>query len=140
MGKAGWVEEVGNRVSKHWNLDGHVEGSNKNFVVSAVDALEARIKNLEDGSGWFKEEGSPENIEAAWGTNQILEMIHIMQTILTLLDSATKLTRTDALMAWFRFVHKCTFFQSFELVCTRGRTSRMRAYNDYSLVMVSKII
>ena len=117
-GKAGWVEDVGNRVSAPWNLDGHVEDSTKNFIIFAVDALESRIENLENGSGWFHEEGSPENIETAWLGNQILEIIHIMETILTLVDSSSNLTRTDALIAWFRFAIKYRFFQGFDLVCT----------------------
>lgn len=117
----GWIEEVGNKVLKHWNLDGHVEDSKKNFIVWAVDALEARIKNLETGSGWFREDGPSEDIETAWAKNQILEIIHIMQTILTLLHSSAKLTRTDALIAWFRFVHKYKFFQGFDLVSTQWR-------------------
>lgn len=118
-GKAGWVEEIGIKVSTHWNLDGHVNESNKNFIICAVDALESRIENLQNDSGWFHEEDSLENIETAWVRNQILEMIHIMEIILTLLDSSTKLTRTDALVAWFRFVNKYRFFQGFNLVCTR---------------------
>lgn len=137
--KPGWIEEVGNKVLEHWNLDGHVEDSKKNFIVWAVDALESRIKNLETGSGWFREEGPSEKIETAWVRNQILEIIHIMQTILTLLHSSSKLTRTDALIAWFRFVHKYKFFQGFDLVSTRWRSSRMRAYKDYSLIMASKV-
>lgn len=112
-GKAGWVEGIGIKISKHWNLDGHVNESNKNFIVCAVDALESRIENLQNGSGWFHEEDSSENIETAWVRNQVLEMIHIMEMILTLLDSSTKLTRTDALVAWFRFVGKYRFFHGF---------------------------
>lgn len=117
--KAGWVEEVGSTVSTHWNLDGYVGDRNENFIVWAVDALESRMKNLENGSGWFREEGPLENIETAWVRNQVLEIIHIMQTILTLLDSSANLIRTDALIAWFRFVNRHSFFQGFDLVSTR---------------------
>ncbi|MCJ1462634.1 hypothetical protein MMC07_001236 [Pseudocyphellaria aurata] len=115
QGKAEWVAEVGNKILTHWNLDGQMEHTDKNFIVCAVDALEARIKDLEKGSGWFREAGSPEEIETAWVRNQILETVHIMQTTLTVLDSCTKLTRTDALIAWFRFVHKYGFFEGFDL-------------------------
>lgn len=138
QGEAEWVAEVGNRILTHWNLDGHMESRHKNFIVCAVDVLETRTKDLEQGSGWFREEGSPEDIETAWARNQILEIIHIMQTILTVLVSSTKPTRTDALIAWFKFVDKYRFFEGFGLVCTRGRPSRLPAYKNYSLIMVSK--
>lgn len=138
-GKMGWVEEVGNKVSTYWNLNGRVKDSYKNFIVCAVDALESRIKNLQDGSGWSLDEGS-ENMEIAWVRNQILETIHIMQTILTILNSSTKLTRTDSLLAWFRFVDRCRFFQGFNLVCALWRLFKTRAYKDYSLTMVFKAL
>ncbi len=110
-GGRGWVEEIGNNISTVWNLDGLMQDSGDNFIVAAVNALQSRIECLEGGSGWFPEEDPREDIEAAWGRNQLLEMIHIMQAMLTLLDSSAQLIRGDALLAWFRLVRKYEFFQ-----------------------------
>ena len=114
--RTGWVEEIGNSILTTWNLNGVVQDSGKNFSVAAVDALDARVDNLINGSGWLQEDDFPEAIEAAWGENQIVEMIHIMQTILALLSAPIKLTRIDVLLAWFRFASKYGFFETFEIV------------------------
>ena len=119
--KLGWVREIGNRIILAWNVYGLVQESANNFVFESVNAIESRIDNLARGSGWSQEQEPQEHIEVAWGRNQILEMIHIMQTMLTLLNSSNMLTSTDALLAWFRFVNKYGFFENFQLVSTLMR-------------------
>lgn len=108
--KSDWIKEVGNDICAIWNVDGLVEDSRENFIVTAVNALQFRVDSTESGSGWFEQE-SRDIIEAAWARNQSLEMIHIMQAMLTLLNSSTNVTRCDSLVAWFRFVAKYNFFQ-----------------------------
>lgn len=107
--KSDWIEEVGNDICTIWNVDGLVEDSRENFIVTAVNALQFRVDSTESGSGWFEQEPR-DIIEAAWARNQWLEMIHIMQAMLTLLNSSTHVTRCDSLVAWFRFVAKYGFF------------------------------
>lgn len=133
--RPGWVGEIGAQLLTAWNLQGVVQGSGGNFIIDAVNAIQSRIDTLAGVSGWFQEQEGQEQFEIAWGRNQILEIIHIMQVTLTLLDSSTQLTRTDALLAWFRFVSKHGFFEDFELVCTHQEKSEKLAHNDYSLMM-----
>lgn len=108
--KSDWIKEVGNDICAIWNVDGLVEDSRENFIVTAVNALQFRVDSTESGSGWFEQEPR-DIIEAAWARNQSLEMIHIMQAMLTLLNYSTNVTRCDSLVAWFRFVAKYNFFQ-----------------------------
>lgn len=117
--RSDWVEELGSVILNAWNINGLSQGTGKNYLVIAVEALQTRIEGLEHGSGWFRDQGLRENIEAAWETNQLLELIHIMQTMLILLDSSTKLTRSDAFLSWFRLMSKCGFFGFFEPVSLR---------------------
>ena len=105
-----WIESVGNDICAIWNMDGLMGESGENFVVTAVNALQFRVDSTESGSGWFEQEPR-DAIEAAWARNQSLEMIHIMQAMLTLLNSSTNVTRCDSLVAWFRFVAKYSFLQ-----------------------------
>lgn len=108
--KSDWIEEVGNDICAIWNVDGLVEDRRENFIVTAVNALQFRVDSTESGSGWFEQEPR-DIIEAAWARNQWLEMIHIMEAMLTLLNFSTNVTRCDSLVAWFRFVAKYSFFQ-----------------------------
>lgn len=108
--RSDWIEGVGNDICAIWNVDGLMEDSGENFIVTAVNALQFRVDSTERGSGWFKQEPR-DTIEAAWVRNQSLEMIHIMQAMLTLINSSTNITRCDSLVAWFRFVAKYGFLQ-----------------------------
>ena len=120
----GWLKEIGKAILVDWNADGVSPKSGKNQIVIAVDALQARATDLEQGSGWFKDEGLQEDIEAAFANSLILEMIHIMEIVLVMLDSSTKITRTDAFLSWFRFMNRYSFFELFEPVSCEGGTER----------------
>lgn len=111
-----WVQEIGDAILADWKADDVSSKDGKNHIVSAVDALQTRATDLEQGTGWFKDQDLQEDMEAAWANNQILEMIHIMEIILVLLDSSTKLTSSDAFLAWFRFMNRYAFFEVFEPV------------------------
>lgn len=108
--RSDWVEEVGSGICTTWNVDGLMGDSGENFIITAVNALQFRVDSMERGSGWFAQEPR-DTIEAAWARNQCLEMIHIMQAMLTLINSSTHVTRCDSLAAWFRFVAKYDFLQ-----------------------------
>ena len=111
-----WLETLGNSILSIWNIQEQSQNTRKNFFVSAVDALQVKIDALEKGSGWFQEEDFQEDLELGWARNQLLEIIHILQIMLTLLQSMEDLTRSDAFLAWFRLVGNFGFFQAFDPV------------------------
>ena len=123
-GRGDWVREIGNTLLASYDVDGVSLKLGRNAIVCAVDALQARTTGLEQGSGWFKDQGLREDTEAAWATNQILEMIHIMEIILVLLGSSIKLTRSDAILSWFNFMGKYGFFEVFEPVSLYGSLAK----------------
>lgn len=124
-----WIEEIGGKILAVWNPDGLMEDGRQYFIQTAVNALQSRIDNMEKGSGWFPDEGFRVHLEIAWGKNQVIEMIHIMQIMLVLLGSSKKLVRAEILLSWFRFMTRYGFFEKFELVITN--LCKLRVYaND----------
>ena len=116
-GAAGWLEEVGGAIISTWKDDGSAQSKGKNFVADAVEALRSRMESLGKGSGWMSDENQQEGIELAWARNQILEMIHIMQILLTRLDlPAMKLMTSDLILPWYRLMDECGFFDDLQLV------------------------
>ena len=111
-----WIEDLGNTILSIWNIQELSKNTKENFFVSAVGALQARIDNLEKGSGWFKGEEFREELELAWAESQLLETTSILRLMLILLESMTDLTRSDAFLAWFRFMGTFAFFETFEPV------------------------
>ena len=112
----GWLTGVGDQVLAAWNLNGLTQNSDKHFTVDAVNALRLRCQGLRSGPGWVRDEPSCEQINQAWGKNQFLEIIYIMQLLFTLLVSSKKLTSSDTVLAWFRLMDEYGFFNNLELV------------------------
>ena len=120
-----WIEDLGNAILSIWNIQEVSKNTRENFVVSAVGALQIRLDNMEKGSGWFKGEEFREDLELAWAESQLLETTNILQLMLILLESTADVTRSDAFLAWFRFMGTFGFFETFEPVsfCTSFRIS-----------------
>ena len=113
--KSSWLRDVGIGVLAYWKSDGSSK-ADREYVADAVAALDTRIKSMTDGSGWLQDQGMQEDIEIAWARSNILEMIHIMQITFNLLDSSSELIKASEVLAWFRFMKKCSFFDSVQLV------------------------
>ena len=115
-GGCGWIITLGHNILSNWDIHGHVRQSSKNFFVVTTDAIDARIRALESGSGWSDGGDIYEELELAYERNQILEIIHAMQIMLILLNSSIKLPRSDACLGWFRLMFRFRFFESFQPV------------------------
>ena len=114
--RSGWIAKLGHDILSTWNIHGNVRDTSKNFFIDAIEAISTRIQVLESGSGWFKDEGSQEELEMNFARNQVLEIIHAMQIMLVLLESSRKISRSDVCLGWFRFMATCGFFESFQPV------------------------
>ena len=111
-----WVDRLGVSILKAWNLQGTVSKSNRNWFVDVILAMRSRVEALGEASGLLKDEEINEELEIAWRDGQVLELIHIMQTTFTLIQIYPGLTRTDALIHWFRFMSQYRFFEQFDTV------------------------
>ena len=116
QGKTSWLAKVGTTMLKSWNLRGVDSKSGNNWLVDAISALELRIENIGKGSGWLQDEDTAVDVEVAWCRVQLMEIIHIMQTMMSIAMSSSELTRADVVRSWFRFVGDYGFFEQFELV------------------------
>ncbi|KAI9878865.1 MAG: hypothetical protein M1830_010275 [Pleopsidium flavum] len=114
--RSSWVAELGGSILEEDSPVGGASQRRRSLCLGCIHALQPRIDGLQQGSGYFKAEGGQDNIEEAWGKNQILEMIHIMQLIFLLVDSSTEITASSVIVAWFRFTGRYSFFDNFALV------------------------
>lgn len=111
-----WLAGVGDQILAAWNLNGVTQDSGKHFTVDAVQALSVRCQALSRGARWLQDEPGCEQIDQAMEKNRFLEIIHIMQLLLTLTLSSTKLTKSDTVLAWFRLMDQYGFLNNLELV------------------------
>lgn len=115
-----WYKEIGDVLFSAWKLEEYPESGgkrrDKSFFCKAVEALRSKLDGLLNGSGWSGHEGMQEEIEIAWASNQALEAIHIMQIALNLLGPPKTFLSSDSVLAWFRLMSECSFFEGFQLV------------------------
>jgi len=116
--KSGWRAKLGHDILLAWNIHGNVRDTKRNFFICAIEAIDIRLQSLEHGSGWLKDEGSRDELEMAFARNQVLEMIHTMQIMLMLLESSTRVPRSDACLKWFRLMATFGFFEDLQPVCS----------------------
>ena len=116
VNKLSWLRDAGANILASWNINDKVNAKRKPAFLEATEALHARLKNLSNGCGWLQDDDLREEIEAAWARSQILEMIHIMQIMLHILQSAKDLLEPLAILSWFRLMKDYDFFESMQLV------------------------
>jgi nuclear pore complex protein Nup188 len=110
---------IGRTILNARIFGGEAGRSGKPFLIECIEALQERVTALENGSGWFKDEGGRPESEADWVKNQILEMIHIMQIMFLLLDAQSDITLSSVTLTWLRLMGKYAFFDRFEPVSWR---------------------
>lgn len=105
------------RTSLIEDISNHGRGYN-DFLSACVQAIENDIKLLNEGSGWFKEDGFRESLEIDWLSNQIIQATHTMEILLWTLD-AQKLDQARSskiVSSWFQFASLYGFFDQFQPV------------------------
>ncbi|KAI9799748.1 MAG: hypothetical protein M1833_003867 [Piccolia ochrophora] len=107
-----WIEGLGKTIFNA-RVTGGGNTGRKDFLLRCVETLQMRLDGLGEGSGLFKDEPRPD-VEAAWGINMLLEMIHIMQLMFFVLDSTSDVTNAAIVLAWVRFASKYSFFDEFQ--------------------------
>ena len=112
----GWLENTGRTILQSWIQGGTESSVSTSWLITAITALKKRLEALDKGSGCFKEDGREEELEIIWSENQFIEMIHIMQLVFSLVQSNPDVPKSDVILEWFRFMHQCNFFESFQLV------------------------
>ncbi|KAL8708652.1 MAG: hypothetical protein Q9220_006477 [cf. Caloplaca sp. 1 TL-2023] len=109
-----WAEELGSEILTAWGIAGTSQPGDKDVVKSGIDALRSRIHGLEQGSGWFRERGLQEPLEAMWCEGQILEMVVVLEILLIIFAALEQLPHPSGVIAWFRLMSDYAFFEHFE--------------------------
>lgn len=111
---SGWAVDLGSWLIEQWDFCGISGIYNEVFFVTGIDALRSRLRRMETGCKWLEQSERHDLLEAHWQENQILEFLHILQLLLVSIQASTRLTRSDVMLVWFRFMAEHNFFDGFE--------------------------
>lgn len=109
-----WLNDVGEAILSLWKIEStqDCKGKQKDFITTSVGALRSRLEGITRGCPWLDLEDVSEGIQAAWAQNQALEMIHIMQIAMDLLELPKGVLPSRPILAWFRLMGDVCFFDS----------------------------
>ncbi|KAI9792731.1 MAG: hypothetical protein M1816_001830 [Peltula sp. TS41687] len=107
-----WVDGLGKTI-----LNARCSGgtSFEPFLNECLLALRQRIDGLQSGSGFQADPSEDTDLELEWGKCLLLEMIHILQLMFTMVNSLDSLPSMSFFLAWSRFVGEYAFFDKFGL-------------------------
>jgi nuclear pore complex protein Nup188 len=112
--KRRWVEDIGGRVLKTVRQGGKTI---QQFLINSIGSLKASFGGLDKGSGWFKQQGGQEDLEIEWLRSALIEAVHTMEIIFSVLDFQNSLPSSESVTEWFKFVATFGFFDQFNSVC-----------------------
>lgn len=81
------------------------------WILDCIKAIDANVKNVNDGSGWYKDDNGREAIEIEWNNAQIAEATQITEIVFQIIDTTENVISAAAVLAWLRLVDGCDFFQ-----------------------------
>jgi nuclear pore complex protein Nup188 len=108
-----WIRRVGQDLLATLEK---AERGMRECLLDSIRSLKAKFSSLENGSGWFKEEGGREDLEIEWLSNNIVEAVHTMEIIFQIVDNQGLIPSSEVVLEWFRFVSMFGFFDQFETV------------------------
>lgn len=80
-------------------------------LLKSITAIGRHIESIQDGSGWYKEDGGREDLESEWTNTHITISTHIMEVMFQIIDVSPKVASSKVMLAWLELIYNWKFFQ-----------------------------
>jgi nuclear pore complex protein Nup188 len=104
------LTEIGQRLARS------TPEESQEFLLECIEGVEIRIKKIDSGSGWYREDGGREEVELEWINNHITEATSTMEIIFQTIDISEAIASSNTVLAWLRLVASYNFFDGFVTV------------------------
>lgn len=98
------------------SVKGKSTSQRPNFLLQAIEGLTSRLQSLDVGSGWSGLDAEQESLEILWGISQAIEIVHVLEIILGIVQSSSGPPLQEIILPWFRLMKTSVFFEDFQLV------------------------
>lgn len=109
-----WMDSIGKNVFESIR---QTSESVQGFLIYSIRSIKMSFTGLDKGSGWLMEHDGKEELEIDWLGSKIIEAVHTMEIIFSIVDSQDSIPSSDSVLEWFRFVATYGFFDEFNSVC-----------------------
>ena len=122
-----WLGGIGEEILSKWAMESSQKGKGKekqkqkSFISLALNALGTKLQGISKGCSWLDPDEIPESLQLAWAHNLSLEMIHILQITLSILEVQKGVLPPEPVLPWFQFMHEVHFFEGFRLLGEDGQ-------------------
>ena len=89
------------------------------WIGQEVQSLEIKFQQLLQGSGWPEDDSSP-HLERSWYRTQLVELVHTMQSVLSVAETHPKLMTSHAMASWFNLMGQVKFLSRLDMVRLPG--------------------
>ncbi|KAI9753145.1 MAG: 60S ribosomal protein L5 [Chaenotheca gracillima] len=113
-----WIARTGKTILNARISGGGTSSRGQSFILECIEGLETRIAGLDQGSGFFQDDGERPDVESDWGSNLLVEMTHILQIILSIIESSDGILSAGIIVRWLSFASTYGFFDNFQPVST----------------------
>ena len=110
-----WTESIGKTILNARCSGDDSETGTESFLVECIDGLNSRAEDLLASTSSSLEERDETSIESDWQRCLLLEMIHIVQLVFSLVDCTQAVPSSKVALTWFRFGAQYQFFDATEL-------------------------
>lgn len=86
------------------------------FFLECIEGVEANIKKIDSGSGWYREDGGREEVELEWINSQITEATWRMEIIFQTINISEAIASSTTILAWLKLTTSYNFFDGFATV------------------------
>lgn len=123
-GRSYWTDKEKDDVPLPWlsgaadqfHGDGMSGGTDQQPIVEIIEAIEARLRGLENGSGWAVAEEDTAEIERKYQEVQLDGFVRLLQLLLIKTGPVSVPLPASEVKSWFEFTDKYGFFERFQLV------------------------
>ena len=121
------MQGVGSQILSSWGALDRPEnhsGAETPWLCSIISFLKQKLKLLSEGNQSIRDEGLVEHVEQKWAQTNVLEMIHLLQSVLVVQSSIMAIPRANILLAWFRFMDTVGFLYDWDIVSFYRNTQK----------------
>lgn len=87
------------------------------FLEGCISAIRSRLTDLRKDDGWLTSGESSEEIECAWRTTLVDEIIHILQIMFHQLHASAQIPSGDILCTWLDLMSEYQFLKDLQVFC-----------------------